>query len=204
MPEENTKCSPVGPTYGDGSAWQPLSPHSLRNRVGRALWAMVWILLFRPSPWFAGGWRRFLLRIFGAKIDPLAVIHSSVRIWAPWNLRMGKSATLSRDVDCYCVSKVTLQDYAIVSQYSYLCTATHEFENPRRPLISSPIMIGSKVWVCADVFIGPGVEIGDGTVVGARSSVFTNLPARCVAVGQPAKAVRQLTAREACLEKTTE
>lgn len=177
--------------YGDGRAWSPPSPHSLKNRIGRALWGVVWLLLFRPSPRFFMGWRRWLLRCFGAQLAAGAVIHPSVRVWAPWNLRMGRSATLSWDVDCYCVAPVTLEDYAIVSQYSYLCTASHDFNHPQRPVISAPITIGTRAWVCADVFVGPGVSIGEGTVVGARSSVFRNLPAWCVAAGSPAKAIRE-------------
>jgi putative colanic acid biosynthesis acetyltransferase WcaF len=53
-----------------------------------------------------------------------------------------------------------------------------------------PITIGSGVWVAADVFVGPGVTIGDDTVVGARSSVLTDLPAWKICVGTPAKPVR--------------
>ena len=139
------------------------------------------------------GWRRWLLRCFGAHVAAGAFVHPSVRIWAPWNLRLGKSATLSWDVDCYCVAAVTLEDYAIVSQYSYLCAASHDFEHPRRPVIAAPITIGARAWVCADVFVGPGVRIGEGTIVGARSSVFRDLPPWCVATGSPAKATRKRT-----------
>jgi putative colanic acid biosynthesis acetyltransferase WcaF len=161
--------------------------------MGRLIWSTVWVFLFRPSPWFMAGWRRFLLRVFGAKIGPGAFVHSSARIWAPWNLRVGNSATLSWGVDCYNVAEIALDDYAIVSQYSHLCTASHDIEDPRRPVVSAPIHIGARSWVCADVFVGPGVKIGEGTVVGARSSVFRDLPPWCVAVGTPAKPVRKRT-----------
>ena len=191
MAEQVTTQEPASPAYGDGRPWRPPSPHSLGNRVARALWGVVWLLLFRPSPWFLRGWRCFLLRIFGAQIAEGVFIHPSVKVWAPWNLRMGRSATLSWSVDCYCVAPVTLEDYAIVSQYSYLCAASHDFEHPQRPVISAPITIGSRAWICADVFVGPGVTVGEGTVVGARSSVFRDLPAWCVAVGNPAKPIRQ-------------
>jgi putative colanic acid biosynthesis acetyltransferase WcaF len=177
--------------YGDGSLWNPPSPHSRINQVGRAMWGIVWLLLFRPSPRLLMGWRRFLLRLFGSRIGPGANIHPSVRIWAPWNLRVGKSVTLSWGVDCYCVAPVTLEDYVIVSQYSYLCAATHDFNHPHRPVISAPITIGPQCWICADVFIGPGVTIGEGAIVGARSSVFSNIRPWCVAVGCPAKPIRE-------------
>ncbi len=177
-------------TYGDGSAWNPASPHSLKNRVGRLLWQGVWLLLFRPSPKFIPGWRRMLLRLFGASIGKAAVVHPNVRIWAPWNLSMGNSACLASDVDCYCVAPVRIEDYAIVSQYSYLCTASHDFDSPRRPVIASPIVIKTRSWVCADVFIGPGVSIGENTVIGARAVVVKDMPANMVCAGHPCRPIK--------------
>ncbi len=166
------------------------SPHGLKNKALRVLWRMVWLLLYRPSlrPMYA--WRRFLLRLFGARISRLARPHASARVWAPWNLHMDDYATLSPDVDCYNVAPVRIGSHSTVSQYCFLCTASHDFEHPNMLLTSAPIDIGSQVWVCADVFVGPGVTIGDGTVVGARSSVFRDLPKWKVCVGSPARPVR--------------
>jgi len=96
-------------------------------------------------------------------------------------------------VDCYCVDKVRIGAHATVSQYSYLCTASHDYELSELPLVSAPITIGERAWVTADVFVGPGITIGDGAVVTARSSVFHDVPAWTVARGNPAKAVRART-----------
>lgn len=103
---------------------------------------------------------------------------------------MAEYATMADDVDCYCVGGVSIGAHSVVSQYSYLCGATHEFELTTRPLKPMPIVIGAQCWIAADVFVGPGVTVGEGTVVGARSSVFTDLPAWKVCVGNPAKPVR--------------
>lgn len=162
------------------------SPHSLRNRAGRALWQLVWVFLFRPSPRIFHAWRRTLLRLFGARIGFGAHIHSSVKIWAPWNLEMGAHSCLGHSVDCYNVAPVSLGPFSTVSQYSYLCTATHDYTNLRMPLISRPIRVGPHAWVAADVFIGPGVAVGEGAIVGARSSVFRDLEPWTVVAGCPA------------------
>jgi putative colanic acid biosynthesis acetyltransferase WcaF len=167
------------------------STHSTSNKLGRVLWGIVWLLLYRPSPKPFHAWRRFLLRLFGAKIGRGAFPHASVKIWAPWNLEMGDHSCLSHNVDCYCVAPVKLGAHVTVSQYSYLCTATHDIEQPDMPLITAPIVIGEGAWVTADVFVGPGVTIGEGAVVGARSSVFKDVAPWTVVAGNPARFVRK-------------
>lgn len=167
------------------------SSHSARNKVGRALWGIVWLLLYRPSPKPFHFWRRFLLRVFGARIGRGACPHASARIWAPWNLEMGDYSCLGHHVDCYCVAPVKIGEHATVSQYSFLCTATHELELPDLPLRTAPIVIKERAWVAADVFVGPGVTIGTGAVVAARSSLFRDVPDWMIAMGSPARPVKR-------------
>jgi len=167
------------------------SSHSLGNKAGRTLWGAVWLLLYRPSPKPCHFWRRFLLRLFGAEIGRGAHPHASVKLWAPWNLRMGDHSCLSHHVDCYCVARVTIGAHATVSQYSYLCTASHDIEHPNMALTTAPIVIGEGAWVAADVFVGPGVTIGAGAVVGARSSVFKSVEPWTVVAGNPAKVIKR-------------
>lgn len=114
----------------------------------------------------------------------------TARIWAPWNLTMGDHAALGENVDCYCVAPVSIGPHSLVSQYSFLCTASHDHERPGLPGIDAPIRIGELAWVCADVYVAPGVSIGDGVVVGARSSVFSDLEPWVVAAGSPARAIK--------------
>lgn len=165
---------------------------SRRNKLARALWGVVWLLLYRPSPVPLHGWRRGLLRLFGAKIGKPAYLYPSARIWAPWNLTMGDHSTLASGVDCYCVDRIKIGSFTTVSQYSFLCTASHDYldpailHQPQMPLVTAPITLGDRVWITADVFIAPGVSVGDGTVVLARSSLFTDLPPWVVASGNPA------------------
>ncbi len=167
------------------------SPHSLTNKIGRVMWGVVWCLFFRPSPRVFLGWRRVLLRCFGATIGPGVKVMPSVRIWAPWNLTMDAESCIGNFVDCYCVDQIRIGAHATVSQYSYLCGATHDITDPNMRLTASPITIGDQAWVCADVFVAPGVTIGQGTVVGARSSVFKDLAPWVVAAGSPAKVLKK-------------
>lgn len=172
----------------------PIKPHvkhlSLYNKLVRALWNGVWLLLYRPSPVPLHGWRRFLLRLFGANIGQGTHLYPSAKIWAPWNLTMGAHSCLSHQVDCYSVDKIILGAHSIVSQYSFLCTASHDYTDPAMPLTTAPITLGKQAWITADVFVAPGVTIGDGAVIIARSSVFHDIEPWTVASGNPAQPVK--------------
>lgn len=147
---------------------------------------MAWLVLYRPTPVAFYSWRRFLLRVFGAKISSGAHPYPSSKIWAPWNLVMKENSCLSHGVNCYNVCEVYLGVDVTVSQYSHLCTATHDYTDPKMPLLVAPIKILDYSWVTTDVFIGPGVTIGEGAVVNARSSVFSDIEPWTVAKGYPA------------------
>lgn len=169
----------------------PYSPAhiSFNNRVARLLWGVVWNTLYRFSPRVMHGWRCFLLRCFGAKIAAVAYPYPKAKIWAPWNLTMEEHSCLANDVDCYCVAPIHIGAYSTVSQYSYLCSASHDHRDPAMPMIVAPIMIESRAWVAADVFVGPGVKIGKGSVVGARSTVLYDVEPDTVVSVAPAKQI---------------
>lgn len=141
-----------------------------------------------------------LLRLFGAKLHASARVYPRAKVWAPWNLEMDALATVADDVDVYAVDRIVLGRRAIVSQYSFLCGAGHDFEDPRRPLVPEPIVIGAGTWIAADVYVAPGVTIGEHSVVGARSSVFSDLPGGMVCVGSPAKPVRPVKRAAAAVD----
>lgn len=165
---------------------------SLKHRMFRLLWKIVYIFFFRPIPRsYFNNWKIFLLRIFGARISQSALIYNSTIIYDPSKLIMDENSCLGPDVDCYNVDYVHLKENSIVSQKTYLCTASHDFENEGFNLITAPIVIEKNVWVAADSFIGMGVTVGENSVVGARSSVFKNVPANVVVGGNPAKVIRQ-------------
>jgi putative colanic acid biosynthesis acetyltransferase WcaF len=131
------------------------------------------------------GWRRFLLRSFGARVASTAIPYAGARIWAPWNLTMEPGSCVSDHVDCYCVAPIKIGAHATVSQYSYLCSASHDYRDPTMPLVIAPIVIEPEAWVAAAVFVGPGVVVGEGAVVGARSTVLHDVAPWTVVAGSP-------------------
>jgi putative colanic acid biosynthesis acetyltransferase WcaF len=167
------------------------SPHSLQNKIGRVAWTIVWLLLFRPSPRILFGWRRVLLRCFGATIGNRARISPSVRIWAPWNLHVDDEASVSHDVDLYCVDRIRVGAHATVSQYAMLCTASHDIADPHMRLTHAPIEIADQAWVCARAFVSPGVTIAKGAVVGACSVVTRDVKPWTVVAGNPAVQIKE-------------
>ncbi|MEO7553317.1 MAG: putative colanic acid biosynthesis acetyltransferase [Alteraurantiacibacter sp.] len=166
-------------------------PPGRANKAARALWGLVWLLLYRPSPRPLHGWRRMLLRLFGASVGKGARPYPSARIWAPWNLTMGAHATLGDDVDCYCVAHVWLGDGATASQRAYLCTASRDVDHPYTPLMTAPIMLEAKAWVAAEAYVAPGVTVGEGGVAAARAVVTRNIAPWTVVAGNPARVIRQ-------------
>lgn len=167
------------------------SPHSLGNKMARVVWGICWLGLFRTSPWFCYRWRRLLLRLFGARVGKGAKVFPSTRIWAPWNLTLGEYSCLSHDVDCYCVAPILIGAHATVSQYSFLCTATHDVADPNMRLRSAPITIEDQAWICARSYVAPGITIAQGAVTGACSVVTKNVPAWMIVCGNPARPVRK-------------
>lgn len=165
-------------------------------KVTRAIWNTVWMLLFRPTPKRVGNrWRLALLKAFGAKIHGSPQVSPSCRILLPWELELGHSSCLGKAVEIYNFGKVTIGPMSVVSQYSYLCTGTHDYTHPHMPLIWEPITIGSECWIAAGVFVAPGVVIGNGTVVGAYSVVTKSLPDWKVCAGNPCGVIKERVIR---------
>ncbi|MDE5417555.1 hypothetical protein L3049_05995 [Labilibaculum sp. DW002] len=165
---------------------------SLANKIGRLAWNICYWILFRPfNLGLFRTWRILLLRLFGAKVNSKANIYASAKIWAPWNLEMGEYACLGPQVDCYNQGHIKIGKHSIVSQKSYLCASSHDYNTLNFPLLPKPITIEDQVWIAADAFIGPGVIIGSGAVVGARSAVFKNVDAWDIVGGNPAKLIKK-------------
>lgn len=163
---------------------------SLNNRLARLAWGIVYVLLFRTSPRPFHAWRSFLLRCFGAKIGKDCHVYPLAKIWAPWNLIMDDYAGIADDVNCYSMAVISLGKKVVVSQGTYLCTGTHDYEDPNFQLYAKPIHVGDRAWLCAQSFIHPGVTIGEGVVIGARSVVTKDMPNWTVCAGNPCKPIK--------------
>lgn len=165
---------------------------SRRHQLLRMAWTIAWGLLARPLPRSLGqGWKRALLRAFGARVDSTAVIYSSARVYYPPNLTMGRYSCLASRVDCYNVAPVTIGDNTTISQDAVLCTASHDVTDSLNRLITAPITIADQAWVAAGAFVGMGVTVGQGAVVGARAAVFRDVDPWTIVGGNPAKMIKK-------------
>lgn len=169
-----------------------------KHQLIRMLWTIVWSICARWLPRSIGsGWKRCLLRLFGAEIDSTAVIYSTARIYYPANLVMDEYACIASDVDCYNVAPIRIGKFATVSQGAFLCTASHDISSSKHELITAPIDIKDRAWVAAEAFVGMGVTIGEGAVVGVRAAVFKDVEPWTVVGGNPAKFIKKRVIKDA-------
>lgn len=189
---------------GDAPVSQPQPVTTIvpepRRRVFRRLtrsgqmadfaWRWSQRLFFHPTPVRANAWRCWLLRRFGARVHRSVVIHPTVRIVHPWNLTIDHGCAIGHNAVLDCQAAITIGAETRISQFSHLCTATHIYDQRAMPIIGRPITVGEKCWLAADVFVGSGVRVGDSVVLGARSSVFRDVPSDVVMVGSPAQPIR--------------
>lgn len=172
------------------AANRTMQKYSKKEHIKRVLWSIVYpCFRYSPRPFF--GWRRFLLRIFGARVGCKVNIYNSATIYMPWNLEIGEWSSIGEHAFVYNLGKVVIGRYSTVSHRVHLCAGTHDYADPSMPLLKPPITAGDQVWLCADSFIGPGVNIGEGAVVGARAVVVKDVLPWMVVVGNPAKQIKE-------------
>jgi len=162
---------------------------SLRNRIARLVWGWVYIIFFRFSPKPLHEWRSFLLRLFGAKVGKGVHVYPGVKIWAPWNLVLDDECGIANGAILYSQDKISIGYRAVISQGAHICAGTHDYRKRGFPLTTKPILIGAESWVAAEAFVHPGVKIGEGSVIGARSVVTKDMPAWMICAGFPCKAI---------------
>jgi putative colanic acid biosynthesis acetyltransferase WcaF len=162
-------------------------PRSPRWRLRGFLWSALRPTLYRLSlrGWYR--WRRSLLRLAGADVHRSARIAASVRIKCPWNLRVGPGVHIDRKVILDCTGTITIGEATRISPFAHLCAVTYDYTSVQMPVVTAPITIGRDVWIANDAFVGPGVTVGDGAVLAARSSAFSDLPTGQVCMGEPAR-----------------
>ncbi|SFG92160.1 putative colanic acid biosynthesis acetyltransferase [Neptunomonas qingdaonensis] len=167
-------------------------PHGFRGRniFTVQLWWFVSSLLFACSPQFMYRWRVFILKCFGASIGDNVIIRPSVKITYPWKLTIGDNSWIGDDVELYTLGEIIIGSNSVVSQRSYLSTGSHDYQSDTFDIFAKPIIIKDEVWIATDVFIAPAVTIGKGCVVGARSSVYQDMPAGMICYGYPAKPIK--------------
>ena len=157
----------------------------------RFIWSIVnliiWPILWHKIPYL----RMILLKCFGAKVFKRNLIYGSVKILRPWDFEMGEYSAIGSRVHVYNLGKISIGKNTVISQDVYLCGGTHDHQNPSLPLLKENIVIGDNIWICAGAFIAPGVTIGDGAIIGARSNVLTDVEPYTIVAGNPAKFIKK-------------
>lgn len=161
---------------------------SRAEQAGRILWALA-RPSFRLSPRPLWGWRRFLLRVFGARIGRQVHIYPSVRITIPWNIDIGDYSAVGDRAILYALGTIRIGDRATISQGAHICAGSHDWRDATMPLAKEPITICSDAWICADAFVGPGVTVGCWSIVGARAAALRDIADNTIAIGNPAQVV---------------
>ncbi len=166
---------------------------SLGNRIKRLIWGFAYFFLFRYSPKPIHAWRSLILRLFGAKIGKGVHVYPKVTIWAPWNLEVADETGIANGVNLYSQGKIIIGKRVVISQGSHICTGSHDYTQRGFPLFTKDISIGDNVWIAAESFIHPGVVIGEGCVIGARSVVLKDMPEWMICSGHPCKPLKKRT-----------
>ena len=156
----------------------------------RVAWNVA-LLFFRLSPRPFFGFRRWLLRLFGAKVGEQVNVYASATVYMPWNLEIGDWSSVGEHVFIYNLGKVEVGKRVTISLRSHLCAGDHDYRRTDMPLLKPPITVEDDAWICADAFVGPGVRIGEGAVVGARAVATKNIDPWSIVAGNPARLVKK-------------
>ncbi len=160
-----------------------------RENIKRVFWSIMSPLFYlSPRPFW--GWRRFLLRLFGAKIGADVHLYPSVKITMPWNLELGAHCAIGHGATLYALGAIVVGERATLSQGVHLCAGSHDWRLPEFPLLKQPIVIEDDCWIAADAFVGPKVTIGRGSILGARAVAMRDIPKNVIAVGNPAVIIK--------------
>ncbi|MDQ8190604.1 putative colanic acid biosynthesis acetyltransferase [Roseibacillus persicicus] len=169
---------------------------SFANRLRRVCWNLTWSLLASWTPAPLHAWRAFLLRTFGAEVGKGVHVYPKVKVWAPWNLRLGDQVGVGNGAILYSQGMITIGKKVVVSQGAHLCAGTHDYEDPGFPLVTGDISVRARAWIAAESFVHPGITIGEGAVLGARSVAVKDLEAWGVYGGNPARFLKKRVMKE--------
>ena len=164
---------------------------STRNRVRRIIWNLCRILLYRTSPRPFHSWRSFLLRSFGATMGSNCHFYPNSKVWAPWNLICADQVTAADGAEIYNPAPITFGSHAILSQDAYICGATHNYDDAAFPLLAYAMEFGPYAWICARASVAPGVNVGEGAVLGLGSVATKDLAPWTIYAGAPAARVKE-------------
>lgn len=164
---------------------------SLLELIGRVFWDVISTPLFAWTPRPFWGWRRTLLRLFGAHVGREVHIYPSVKITIPWNLSIGDHSAVGDCAILYALGPIRVGERVTISQLAHLCAGSHDYTDAAMCLTKPPISIGDDAWICADAFVGPGIVVGERAIIAARGVVVQDVPEGAIVGGNPARFIKQ-------------
>lgn len=174
---QKTKIDLYSPVFG------------LKNKFVRVIWGIVYLTIFRFTPTVFFTWRSIVMRLFNSDFRN-ARIYPTARVWLPSNLVVGEGSTVGPNVNLYNQGVIKVGERVIVSQDSTVCASSHNYNDPIHPLLLLDVTIEDDVWICAEAFIGPGVKVGEGAVIGARAVLMKDAEPWSVYAGNPAVKIK--------------
>jgi len=160
-----------------------------RSAVTVQLWWIIQSTLFRLSPQFMYPWRRFLLRLFGAKIGKGVLIRPGVKVTYPWKLTIGDYVWVGDGTELYTLAPITIGSHVAIAQDVAIITGSHRFRQMSFDIYALPIRIENECWLCAGSFVHQDVVVRRGSVIGARAVVQKSTEPFSVNAGFPARKV---------------
>lgn len=161
-------------------------------KMKRLVWILVWGLCASWMPYFVGRWWRiFLLHLFGMKDEGSVSVYPTIKVWAPWNLKMGSCVAIDDAVNLYSAAPIIIGTKVAISREAFICTASHDPSLAWRPLVTKPITICDGVWIGARAIVLPGVTIGEGAIVAAGAVVTKDVHPFTIVGGNPAKVIKE-------------
>jgi putative colanic acid biosynthesis acetyltransferase WcaF len=180
----------AAPQMVDLSRFQNHGFNPGRPWIVRVLWFLFGLPLLRCPLIPSSGFRRLLLRAFGAEIGNGVVMQQHFCVKYPWNLRVGNNCWFGEECWIDNLVPVTVGNNVCISQGAYLCTGNHDWSDPTFALVVRSIRLEDGAWIGARSTLAPGVTIGECAVVGLGAVVSKSIPAFEVHAGNPARFVR--------------
>ena len=174
-------CYTLGNYTPGASYWKQLLWYFLGDPIVRSRWLPFSAL------------KVSVLRFFGSKIGKGVRIKPGVSVKFPWRLTVGDHVWMGENAWIDNLAEITLESNVCLSQDVYLCTGNHDWSDLNFKLIPAEIYIEQGTWIAARAVVGPGVRIGQGSILTLGSVTGRSLEPMTVYAGNPAQPIKKRT-----------
>ena len=129
--------------------------------------------------------------LFGDRLGEGSRVMSGLTVVRSKNVRIGKNVVIMNNCLMMSAGGITIDDNSLVAANTQLISNNHDLEE-HMIITCKPVHLKRNCWIGAGATILPGVTVGENSVVGAGSVVTKDIPDNCIAVGSPAKVVKEI------------